>query len=156
MAAELHDPPEAPEGGGLMKGTDLVNKVCLFRPTGMGEWPARAAVAATAESAAQKARGPQPYVNCDVWVLDRAGIVEEGTDVRVGWWKAVEQLKDSMGQFVGAKPTKEEGSNAIFLLALSGDARKAAVKAIAEIEAAAPFEPPAGDDGFDDDPGETF
>ncbi len=39
--------------------------------------------------------------------------------MRVSWWKAVEQLRVSMGQFTGAKPKKEEGTNAIWLSPLS-------------------------------------
>jgi hypothetical protein len=127
----LLDPPEPPEGGSSMRAKDLVNKVCLFRPTGFGEWPA------TDDKKAQ------PYVECDVWVLDRAGILEEGTGVRVGWWKAVEQLRGAIGQVVGAKPEQEQGSNAIHLLRLEGEARAVAAKVTAEIEA----QSPADDEG---------
>ncbi len=153
----LLDPPEPPEGGGLMKATDLVNRSCIFRPTGMGEWPAKPA------TEDQKAQGPQPYVNCDVWVLDRAGVIESSSDVRVSWWKAVEQLRVSMGQFTGAKPKKEEGTNAIWLSPLSVEAREVAARVVGEIEASEsaptpppdderPFEPSAAQDTYDDDP----
>jgi len=134
------DPPEPPEGGGSMRAKDLVNKVCIFRPASIGEWPAKPA------TESEKAMKAQPYVECDVWVLDRQGITEEGSGVRVGWWKAVEQLRDSMGRLVAAKPRTEEGSNAIYLAALSGEARDVAEKVAAEIEnelAAAPAPEPA-------------
>lgn len=115
------DPGDPPEGGGLMKAKDLINKVCLFRPTGLGEWPPK------------EDKKAQPYVECDVWVLDRAGIVEEGQGVRVGWWKAVDQLRDQMGSFVGAKPEQEEGSNAIYLRRLEGAARDVAAEVAQQI-----------------------
>jgi hypothetical protein len=121
------DPPEPPEGGGSMRAKDLVNKVCVFRPVSVGEWPAKPA------TEHEKAMKAQPYVECDVWVLDRAGVIEEGSGVRVGWWKAVEQLKGSLGQYVGAKPRTEEGSNAIYLAALSGEARAVAEQAVATL-----------------------
>lgn len=127
------DPPEPPEGSGSnMRARELVNKVCIFRPVTLGEWPAKPA------TETDKAMKAQPYIECDVWVLDRAGIIEEGTGVRVGWWKAVAQLKDRIGEMVGAKPKTEEGSNAIYLAALSGDARAIAEKVAAEVGGIAP------------------
>lgn len=116
------DPNEPPEGGDLMKAKDLVNKVCLFRPTSIDFWPPK-----------EEGEKPRPYVNCDVWVLDRAGIVEEGTAVRVSWWKAVEQLRDQLGALVGGKPEQEEGSNAIFLRSLEGAARDVAAEVAQQI-----------------------
>lgn len=120
------DPPDPPEGQASLKAKDLKNKVCLFRPTALGEWPAKEA------TEDQKAQGPQPYVECDVWVLDRAGVIEEGTGVRVGWWRAVEQLKNQMGQVVGAKPM-EQDDRSVVLVALTGEAREVAAKVSAEL-----------------------
>lgn len=134
------DPPEAPEGGSAMRAKDLVNKVCLFQPVSLGEWPAKAAEYdenGTMKKPAQKA---SEYVECNVWVLDRAGVLEEGTGVRVGWWKAVAQLREGMFQYVGAKPKTEEGSNAIHLVPLEGAAREMAAKIVAELSAAEPGE----------------
>lgn len=128
----IYDPPEPPEGGGIMRAKDLVNRSCLFRPTALGEWPAKRA---TEHEPAQKA---QTYIECDVWVLDRQGVAEEGTAVRVGWWKAVNQLRERMGQLVAAKPRHEDGSNAIYLAPLAAEAREVAAKVAAELEAVEP------------------
>ena len=132
------DPPEPPEGGSSMRATELVNKICLFRPDSLGEWPAKEAELDDEGNVKKKARGPQTYVECSVWVLDRAGIVEEGENVRVSWWKAVEQLKDQLGYYVGGKPTQEPGSNAIYLVALEGDARAVAERIVKELEGGDP------------------
>lgn len=124
------DPPEPPEGGGTtMRAKDLINRSCIFRPTGEGYWPAKPA---TEHERAQKA---QPFVECDVWVLDRAGVIEEGTGVRVSWWKAVEQLKAAPpGSFMPGKPRTEEGSNAIYLAPLTPEARTVALAVIESLE----------------------
>lgn len=124
--SDFVDPPEAPEAQASMKAKDLKGQVCLFKPTAIGEWPAQEA------SEGQKAKPAQPYVECDVWVLDRAGIVDEGTGVRVGWWRAVEQLKDSIGRVVGGKPT-EQDDRSVILVPLSGEARDVAAKVSAEL-----------------------
>ncbi len=119
----LNDPPPAPEGGtGSIRAKELLNKVCLFKPTGQGIWPA------------SDDKKEQPYVECDVWVLDRAGVLEEGTGVRVAWWKAVDQLSKKMGEYVGAKPMQNEGSNAISLVPLEGEARGVAERVTLELE----------------------
>lgn len=130
-----------------MRAKDLVNKVCVFRPLSLGEWPAKAA------TETEKAMKAQPYVECDVWVLDRQGITEEGTGVRVGWWKAVEQLKAcGLGSFVPAKPRTEEGSNAIYLAPLTPEARQVATQVIAALEAPPNSDEPQPDYDPDEEP----
>lgn len=113
------DPPPAPEGGTNLRAADLKNRVLLLRPTGH-------------DTVEGKDGKPWEFVECDVWVLDRAGIVEEGTGVRFSWWKAVAQLKGSIGQFVACKPV-EQDDRSVELLPLSGDARQVAEKVAAEI-----------------------
>ncbi len=132
------DPVEPPEGGASMKAADLQNKVCLFRPTGTGEWPAKEA-RVDEQGKEWKAQGPQPYIECDVWVLDRAGILEEGTGVRVSWWKVVKQLEAvEFGDFVLGMPRKEDDSNAIVLIKTSKDEwREIGARVVKEIDAAA-------------------
>lgn len=120
------DPPEPPDPDAGMKAKNLKNRVCLFRPTAMGEWPAKEA------EGDEKAKAAQPYVECDVWVLESEGVVEEGTGVRVGWWRAVEQLKDSLGKFVGGKPV-EQDDRSVVLVPLSGSAREVAGKVVASL-----------------------
>jgi len=129
--ADFVDPPEPPEAGASMKAKDLKNKVCLFFPTAMGEWPAKEA------TENEGAKAPQPYVECDVWVLDRAGVTESGSGVRVGWWRAVAQLKDSIGQYVAAKPVEQE-DRSVILLPLSGEARDVASTVLKELTSDSP------------------
>jgi hypothetical protein len=149
------DPVEPPEGGLSMKATDLQNKVCLFRPMARGEWPAKEAHT-TEDGTTMKAQGPRPYVECDVWVLDRAGIIEEGTGVRVSWWKAVAQLEAvEFGDFVLAMPRKEDDSNAIVLIKTSKEEWREIgarvvkeIKAVDETVATAPVEYAEGEEPF--------
>lgn len=120
------DPPEPPEAGASMKAKDLKNKVCLFLPTAMGEWPAKEA------TENEGAKQPQPYIECEVWVLDRQGVTESGSGVRVGWWRAVEQLRSSIGSYVAGKPVEQE-DRSVILLSLTGDARDVATRVLKEL-----------------------
>lgn len=113
MSAVL-DPPPAPETSEtLVRAADLKNRVLLLRPTGLGEWPAR------------DDKPAQPFVACDVWVLDRSGIEAAHTDVRFSWWRAVAQLKDRIGQFTACRPV-ERDDRSVELVPLSAEARKVA------------------------------
>jgi hypothetical protein len=67
-----------------------------------------------------------------VWVLDRAGIDIHDEGVRISWWKAVEQLKDNIGQLVACKPV-EQADNSIELTPLAGEARTVAERVAATI-----------------------
>jgi hypothetical protein len=124
------DPAPPAEGMAMMKAADLVNKVCLFRPVEVGEWPAKPA------ADGKKAQAAQKYIECDVWVLDRAGVLEEGTGVRVAWYRCVDDLEAKMGQFVGGKPVKEDGTNSIILVPLEGAARDVAAQVVTDLAAA--------------------
>ena len=130
------DPPEPPEGGGL-KANDLKNKVCLLRPVEIGEWPAKPEERDESGNVTKKAQGPRPYYECDVWVLDRAGIVEEASGVRISWWRAVEQLKDSLGQFVLAMPVEQDDRSVILVKTAREDWRKVGAEAVAFITSGA-------------------
>ncbi len=116
------DPTEPPEAAERMKAMNLKNKVCLFRPTSLGEFDPKEG----------KTKG-DTYVECDVWVLDRAGIVEEGTGVRVGWWRAVEQLKPQMGDYVLAMPVEQEDRSVVLIKTSKEEWRKLAAEAVATI-----------------------
>lgn len=131
------DPPPAPEGGGQLKASELKNRVLLLRPT-------------EHDTVEGKDGKPWEFVACDVWVLDRAGIVEEGTGVRFSWWKAIAQLKGAIGQFVACKPV-EQDDRSVELLPLTGDARDVAERVAGELSGSTP--PPPAD--YDGDP-ETF
>lgn len=117
------DPPSPPEPGeASLRAKDLKNKVCLIRPQEIGEWPAT------------EDKKAQPFVACDVWVLDRAGIVEEGTNVRVGWWRAVEQLRPHLGQIMLGMPVEQDDRSVILVGTSKPEWRELADRLIAEIE----------------------
>lgn len=131
------DPPPAPEGGSSARPSDLLNKPCIFKATGMGKW-------------GEESKTPgKPYVVVDVWTLDRAGIVDHFEGMWVGWWKAVAQLEHNIGELVACRPT-QQADNSIELVALSGTAREVAVAA-ADALTAAPVvsnaAPPVYEDG---------
>ena len=138
MSDELQDPGAVPEGGSSMKAKDLKNQVLLLKPTGTGEWPAKDAEYDAEGNVVNEAKNAQPFVVCNVWVLDRSGVVDTGQDVRFSWWKAVEQLKDKVGQFVGCKPV-EQDDRSVALVALEGAARDVAAQAIADIKSTEPM-----------------
>jgi hypothetical protein len=128
------DPPPAPEQSeNLVRAADLKNRVLLLRPTGLGEWPAK-----------DDGKGPQPYVECDVWLLDRAGVESHATGVRFSWWRAVAQLTDCMDRFVACRPV-ERDDRSVELQPLTGSAREVAEKVADELAAGAdtPAETPA-------------
>lgn len=143
--AVLEDPGPPPEGGQFLKAADLKNKPLLVKPTGTGWYDAKPASPAELDDQgnvvreAQKEQGPQEYVECDVWVLDRAGVVEEGTGVRIGWWKAVGQLKDKMGRYVGGVPLKEANSNSIVFEKLDDTHRAVAAQVVKDIHDTRPM-----------------
>jgi len=117
----LVDPPPVPEGGSNhLKAKDLKNKVVIIHPTVHDTVPG-------------KDDKPWEFVAGDVWVLDRAGVVETGEGVRFSWWRAVSQLKTVMGEYVACKPT-ELDDNSVELVPLSGDAREVAVKIVDRLE----------------------
>lgn len=119
----LMDPPPAPEQSeNLVRAADLKNRVLLLRPTGLGEWPAK-----------DDGKGPQTYVECDVWLLDRQGVESEATGVRFSWWRAVSQLKSCMGQLVACRPI-ERDDRSVELVPLPENARKVAERVAQEIE----------------------
>ena len=140
----VEDPGPPPEGD-YMKAADLKNKPLLVKPTGTGWYDAKHAVAEVLDSEgnvvteAREAQGPSEYVECDVWVLDRAGVIEEGTGVRVGWWKAVGQLKEKMGKYVGGVPKKETGSNSIVFTPLDDAHKKVAAQVVKDIHDTRPM-----------------
>jgi hypothetical protein len=117
------DPPPAPEAGKQqhMKAGDLKNKYCILRPTSTGQWEPR------------DGKEGNPYVACEVWTLDRAGILEHDTSVWISWWKAIAQLKNYMGQLVACRPVEQE-DRSIELTPLTGEARIMAEKVAGEIE----------------------
>lgn len=127
------DPIDPPDPEDRMGAADLKNKVCLFRPVAEGEWPAKEA-GTNEDGSHRKAQGPRPYIECDVWVLDRAGIVESGTGIRVSWWRAVEQLKPvAFDSFVLAMPVEQQDRSVILVKTAKDEWRNIAAAAVKEI-----------------------
>lgn len=115
------DPPPAPEGMERLRAQDLKNRVCIIRPQ-------------FEDTLEGKDGKPWNFVECDVWVLDRAGIEAEATGVRISWWKAVAQLRGQFGGLVACRPV-EQPDNSIELTPLVGDARAVAERVATELEA---------------------
>lgn len=118
------DPPPAPEHSeNLVRAADLKNRVLLLRPTGMGEWPPK------------DDKPAQPYVECDVWLLDRQGVESNATGVRFSWWRAVAQLSGCIDRFVACRPV-ERDDRSVELQPLTGAARDVAERVADEIAGA--------------------
>ena len=62
----------------------------------------------------------------------------------MSWWRAVEQLKESLGAFVGGKPV-ENDDRSVTLVPLEGQARDVAEAIVKEITEGAP-DAPAGEE----------
>jgi len=101
-------PPEPPEGSNRLNAKDLKGHVVVFHPYAVGE-------------DVGKDGKPWRFVVCDVWQIDRAGIVERDTEVRVSWWRAYEQLKACLGGFVPCKVVENE-DRSVTLAVLAGQA----------------------------------
>lgn len=149
------DPVDPPEPEDRLGAADLKNKVCLFRPTVWGEWPPKGEELNEDGSVKQKAQGPRPYCECDVWVLDRAGIVESGTGIRVSWWRAVKQLEPvELGSFILAMPVEQPDRSVILMKTSKQDWRDIAALAVKEIDEGASA--PATEGDYEPDGTEPF
>lgn len=120
------DPGEPGELQGLMRAKDLLNKPCIFRPHPIQQGQGK-----------DDAGNPQSYdyYPCDVWVLDRAGIVEHGTNVQVSWKRVMPQLSEKVGLFVAATPRRGD-DNSITLQPFTDSGKEIARLAIKEIKSA--------------------
>lgn len=125
---EFLDPPPPPDPGERMKAADLKNKVVLLRPT------KHDVIDGKPDPKTGEVK-PWEFVECDVWVLDRVGIVEQDRGIRISWWRAVAQLCEAIGSFVACKPLEQE-DRSVILASLVGESREVATQAIKEIEAA--------------------
>lgn len=130
--SEFVDPPEPPEARERLNAKNLKGAYLILKPTEVGEWPAKPAEFDETGKEIKRAQGVQPFVTCDVWVFDRAGLVSADTGIRFSWWRAVEQLRKQLGQFVACRPMEQEDKSVV-LVALAGEARTAAEKVMTEI-----------------------
>jgi len=123
MSDDFIDPPPSAEPGeGNLRGDDLINKVCVFLPRAVGQWPAKPA------EGDQKAMKASDYVECEVWVIGVGGIETHGDSVRLAWWRSVPGLRDNIGRFIEGKVrVNEDRSRTIERLS---DADKKAVRAL--------------------------
>ncbi len=122
------DPPDPPDAGSSLRAKDLKNRVVIFRPVSLGEWPARPATEDEDEKSAA------PFVVCDVWELDRSGVVQSATGVRVSWWRVVEQLRTLMGEFVAGKVTENDDRSITLVPLVGEEPRKVAADVVASID----------------------
>lgn len=121
------DPPTPPEAGEAgLRAKNLKNLPVIFRPIAMGVAPKK-----------DKPGEEYEFVNCDVWVFDQSGIIDKGERVQVSWWRAREQLRELLGEFVACRPT-EQDDNSVTLAVLSSRAREVAAKLVEELEASEP------------------
>lgn len=123
------DPPAPPEptAADYMKPAALRNQDCIILPRSLGKWDADESIG----------KDEQPYVECDVWILDRQGVKEEGAGVRITWVRTYAQLKDLLGRYIAARPVEAEGSPAVILTRLSDELRKVAAEVVADLRAGA-------------------
>jgi hypothetical protein len=133
----LVDPPVPPAADGKerMKAKDLKNTPLILRVVKIDTEP-------------KGNKGPWEYAECEVWTLDRQGVVENATGVRFAWWRALEQLRSQVGQFVACRPV-EQDNNSIILAPLEGAAREVAEKVLATVAASVQQAPAEQEPDFD-------
>lgn len=129
------EPPEPGDGSG-MRAKNLKNLPLIIRPKKV-------------DTATGKDGDDYEYIGADVWVLDSSGIVDSGTGVQFSWWRAREQLRNRVGEFVACRPA-EQDDNSVILVPLKDKARKVAEQVIAELkrESDAGLPPPPSEEPF--------
>lgn len=150
MTDEFVDPGEPGEiGSQHLKAKDLLNKPLIIRPRELRHDGKGTDNDGNPES--------YTYVSCDVWVLDRAGVVESDKNVQFSWKRVVPQLTDRLGQFVAGTPIVEDNNSRV-LQPFTDKGKEIARKVIAEIKAEAAAaalggeEVPPEDDDLNGDP----
>lgn len=121
MTEELIDPPEPEESSEpTLRAKTLKNRPLIVRPVDH-------------KTEAGQDGKPWEFVECDVWVLDRSGVEQFASGVRVSWWKARNQIKGAIGAYIACRP-EEMDDNSVVLRPLRGEARKVAEQVIADIK----------------------
>ncbi len=134
MSPELSDPPDAPEpgsGANRTKPRELVNHSIVLRPT------------AIRTATDPKKNEEFEVVDCHFWLLGPGGVEIEG-ETGISWWRAREQLRPMLGEYIACKP-RQQDDNSITLERLSGPAREIAAKVIAGLSAPLVEAPPEDD-----------
>lgn len=144
--AQLPPPPEPGEASGL-RAKQLKNQPIVLLPTGVGVGKGKDREGNPTE---------YEYINCTVWVLDRQGVTDSAEGVQFSWWRAREQLRDLIGQYVACRPV-EQDDNSVILTELSGEALAVAAKVVESLKAeASGMGVPAPQDHSYDDETEAF
>lgn len=136
---ELTDPPDAPEAGSLrIKPRELVNLPIILLPLKV--------------RIAHDPKKDEDFevVDCHFWRLESSGVVQEG-ETGISWWKAREQLRNQIGQYIACRP-RQGDDNSISLIKLEGAPRDVAAKVIADLSL--PDRPPAPSDDYSEEPPE--
>lgn len=133
MTDDFVDPGEPGELKTGLRAKNLVNQPLIIRPNAILE--------AMGKDDAGNDK-PYTYVDCDVWVLDRQGVIDHDTGVQFSWVRVMPQLSDRLGQYVAGKPIRGS-DNSITLQPFTEDGKKIARSVIAEIRNTAPATPPA-------------
>ena len=136
--SDILDPPTPPEpsqgDGDYIKAKDLKNLPIILRPVAVKELPGNE------EGKTWK------FVECDVWILGAGGVEEQGTGLRISWWRAYEQIKNAIGRFIPCRPV-EQDDRSVILVPLKGDTRAAAEKVVAGLDSVT-VEDEAGEEPF--------
>ena len=131
--SDILDPPTPPEPseGGSLKARDLKNLPIILRPVRVAEEPGK-------RDPEKPDEEPKPwkFVECDVWVLGAGGVEQEGTGLRISWWRAYEQIKNAIGRFIPCRPVQQD-DRSVILVPLKGDTRAAAERIVADVETGA-------------------
>jgi hypothetical protein len=102
-----------------LRAKDLKNVPLLVKPGALRE---------------QNGQDDKPWIyrECEVVVLDRAGIVERSDNVRISWVRAMPQLEAAEGKSLACRPT--DTGEGIVLNALEGDALRVAQRVVSELD----------------------
>lgn len=84
---------EEPSSGSGMRSKHLYNRTLLVRPQSHGEDVGE--------------DGPYQFWNCDVVILNAAGVEEHGSNVRIGWQNVQTGLKNRQGSWIFAKAVQK-------------------------------------------------
>ena len=80
---------EAPAESSSMRSKDIYNRVVLVRPTSAGEDVGD--------------DGPYSFWNCDVVIINQAGIEDHSSNVRIAWKLVQKGLANRQGSWILAK-----------------------------------------------------
>lgn len=117
------DPPAPPEPGETgLRAKDLKNRIVVLRATGTGIDTERL----------DDAGRPWEWTTCDAWVIDRSGVEQHVSGLRVSWWRVREQLNAAGGNYVAGRVV-QGSDNSVTLEAVVGPKREMLTSTMKEI-----------------------